>query len=107
MITIEPVACEAVKMMLQENRRPFSIAIEIRSSGCCDPVLGIAAEAPEEDDLVYTIDNLTVAVPPEIDALVGDITISYVDDSGRKGFLLVSQRPLNEWAGFTTCGIRF
>lgn len=106
MIRLEPLACEAIKTVLSEKGLPLSVRIEIRSTGCCDASLGIAAEAAEAHDLIEEIDGLTIAMSPATHQLVGDVSISYVDDSDRKGFLLESVRSLNEWAGFAPSSIR-
>ncbi len=106
MIRLEPLACEAIKRTLSENGLPLSVRIEIRSTGCCDASLGIAAEAAEVHDLIEEADGLAIAMSRETHQLVGDVSISYVDDFDRKGFVLLSDRSLNEWAGFAPGNIR-
>jgi len=106
MIRLEPLACEAIKRLLSEKGLPLFVRVEIRSTGCCDASLGIAAEAAEAHDLIEKIDGLTVAMCPATHQLVGDVSISYVDDFDRKGFVLLSDRSLNEWAGFAPGSIR-
>ena len=103
---LDPVACKAIKTVLSEKGLPLSVRIEIRSTGCCDAALGIAAEAAEAHDLIEEADGLTIAMSPATHQLVGDVSISYLDDSDRKGFALESDRPLNEWAGFAPGSIR-
>jgi Fe-S cluster assembly iron-binding protein IscA len=103
---LDPIAGKAIKTLLSEKGLPFSVRIEIRSTGCCDASLGIAAEAAEADDLIEEADGLAIAISPATRQLVGDVSISYRDDADRKGFVLESDRPLNEWAGFAPCNIR-
>jgi Fe-S cluster assembly iron-binding protein IscA len=103
---LDPVACEAIKTILSEKGLPFSVRIEIRSTGCCDASLGIAAETAEAHDLIEEVGGLAIAMNPAIHQLVGDVSISCVDDSDRKGFVLLSGRSLNEWAGFAPSSIR-
>lgn len=105
-ITITHEACDAIKETLEAHQCPLALRIDIRSSGCCDGQLSMAAEKPQADDLTTTINGLTVAIPPEIHKLVGDISITYKDDGFEKGFFLDSEKPLNEWAGFSPCSIR-
>ena len=106
MIKLDRRACEVIKMQLSERGLPLSVRIEIRSTGCCDPSLGIAADKAEGHDLIEEMDELTILMNPASYELVGEVSISYVDDSGRKGFVLVSERPLNEWEGFAASSIR-
>jgi Fe-S cluster assembly iron-binding protein IscA len=58
-----------------------------------------------ESDLIQEVDGLTFVIGPEVDQLVGDITISYTDEVGRKGFVLTSDKPLSEWDGLGVCAI--
>jgi Fe-S cluster assembly iron-binding protein IscA len=58
-----------------------------------------------ESDLIEEVDDLTFVIGPEVHQLTGDITISYTDEIGRKGFILTSDRPLSEWDGLGVCDI--
>jgi Fe-S cluster assembly iron-binding protein IscA len=63
-------------------------------------------DTAHESDLVEEVDGLTFVISPETYDLVGEVTISYRDEAGRKGFVLTSSRPVSEWDGFATCSIR-
>ncbi len=106
MIKLDPLACEAIKKTLLDKGLPLCARIEIRSTGCCDASLGLAAEAPEAYDLTAEIDGLTIAIDPQTRKMVGDVSISSADIPGGEGFVLVSERPLNEWAGFGASTLR-
>jgi len=101
------LALDAIKTMLMNRGLPATVRIEIRSTGCCDASLGLAAQLPEEGDFADTVDGLTIAISPKTHHMVGDIAISYVKDPGGEGFVIRSERPLNEWAGFGKSCIRF
>ena len=58
-----------------------------------------------EPDLIEEVDGLTFVIGPEVHQLVGDITISYTDEIGRKGFILTSDKPVSEWDGLGVCAI--
>jgi Fe-S cluster assembly iron-binding protein IscA len=58
-----------------------------------------------ESDLVEEAEGLTFVIDPEVYQLVGDITISYIDEIGKKGFILTSDKPLSEWDGLGVCAI--
>ena len=106
MIKLDRFAREAVKRELSEKGLPLSVRIEIRSSGCCDPSLCLALDKQREGDLVQIEDDLTIVMSPEVYALVGEVAVSYVNDSERKGFIITSEKALNEWQGFAACEIR-
>jgi Fe-S cluster assembly iron-binding protein IscA len=59
-----------------------------------------------ETDLTLQLDGLTFVIDPEIYQLVGEVTISYVDEMERKGFVLTSSKPAGEWAGFGISDIK-
>jgi Fe-S cluster assembly iron-binding protein IscA len=106
MIKLTSDAGQAIRSFLAENKLKPSIRIDLRSSGCCDASLALSADTIREDDLVEELDGITFLIDTEIDRLVGDITISYVDDLGIKGFALTSSRPVSEWSNFGVCTIR-
>jgi Fe-S cluster assembly iron-binding protein IscA len=106
MITLTFDAGQAIKSFLAEQKLEPSIRIDLRSSGCCDASLALCADTIREGDLVEELDGITFLVGVEIDRLVGDITISYVDGPVKKGFGLTSSKPVNEWSGFAVSSIR-
>jgi Fe-S cluster assembly iron-binding protein IscA len=59
-----------------------------------------------ETDLTVELDGLTFVINPEIHQVVGEVTISYVDEIGRKGFILTSSKPVSEWDGFSVSDIK-
>jgi Fe-S cluster assembly iron-binding protein IscA len=58
-----------------------------------------------EPDLIEEADGLTFVIAPEVYQLVGDVSISYTDEIGRKGFILTSDKPVSEWDGLGVCAI--
>jgi len=59
-----------------------------------------------ETDLAMELDDLTFVINREIYQVVGEVTISYVDEMGRKGFILTSSKPVSEWDGFSVSDIK-
>jgi Fe-S cluster assembly iron-binding protein IscA len=106
MITLSPSDCTTIKSILSKKGLPCSIRIEIRSTGCCDASLGLAADTAEESDLVEEIEGLKIFMRPTLHGLVGEVSIRSVEDSGRNEFILVSEKPLNEWQGFAAGKLR-
>ena len=56
--------------------------------------------------MTQVIDGLTFIIDPEAHQLVGEVTITYVDEIGRKGFVLSSRKPISEWEGFSVTNIK-
>jgi Fe-S cluster assembly iron-binding protein IscA len=106
LVTLDPGAGQAIKSLLSEGGIQGPIRIEIQSSGCCDPSLGLIVDTVRESDLVEELDGLTFVISPETHQLVGEVRISCADDAGREGFILTSSKPLSEWDGFATRSIR-
>jgi iron-sulfur cluster insertion protein len=106
MVKLEPGAAQAIRSFLAEKGLNQPIRIDLRSSGCCDPVLSLSVDAVRESDLIERLDDLTFVISPQIHELVGEVTIAYVDDAGRKGFILTSIKPVSEWDGVGACDIR-
>jgi len=100
MVTLEPGTGQAIKSVLAEEGIHRPLRIELRFSGCCDPTLGLGVDAIRESDLVQELDGLTFVISPETHQLAGEITISYVEEMGEKGFVLTPSKPLGEWDGF-------
>jgi Fe-S cluster assembly iron-binding protein IscA len=106
LVTLDPGAGQAVKSLLSERGVQGPIRIEVQFTGCCDPSLGLIVDTVRESDLVEELDGLTFVISPETHQLVGEVRISYVDEAGKKGFVLTSSKPISEWDGFATSSIR-
>jgi Fe-S cluster assembly iron-binding protein IscA len=106
MLKLNPGAGLAIDAFLNKNGVKGPIRIDLESSGCCDPLLTLSIDHIREDDLVTEIDGLVFVIDPQIYRLVGDVTISYVDDHGSKGFVVTSRKPVSEWGGLGLCNIR-
>ena len=105
MVKLEQGAGRAMRIFLEEKGLHQPVRIELQSSGCCDSLLGLRLDAVREADLVQEADGLTLVMSRETGRLAGEVTISYVDEAGRKGFVVTSSNPVSEWAGFGVCQI--
>jgi len=56
--------------------------------------------------LTLESDGLIFVINPQTYELVGEVTISYVDEMKRKGFRLTSSKPVGEWDGFGVSDIK-
>lgn len=104
-VKLEAGAGQAIKSFLAEKGIQRPLRIHLQFTGCCDPSLGLSVHHICESDLIEEVDGLTFVIGPEVYQLVGDTTISYADEIGRKGFILTSEMPLSEWDGLAVCAI--
>jgi Fe-S cluster assembly iron-binding protein IscA len=106
MVQLAPGAGQAIKSFLAERGCQGPIRIDLQSTGCCDASLGLSVDTIRAADLVQEVDGLQFVMGPETHGLVGEVTITSVDEMGRKGFVLTSSEPVSEWDGFGVCSIR-
>ncbi|MGA2157739.1 MAG: hypothetical protein ABSG90_00840 [Dehalococcoidia bacterium] len=106
MVNVTVDAATAIKSFLvdKDNRKP--IRIDIHNTGCCDCSLGLVVDEVRENDLIQEIEGLTFVINPDIHELAGEVTISYIDEKVKKGFVVTSSKPLNEWDGFGVCDLK-
>jgi Fe-S cluster assembly iron-binding protein IscA len=97
---LEPGVSQVIKSLLADKNIRQPVRIELNFSGCCDASLCLRVDTMLETDLKLESDGLTFVIDPETCQLVGEVTISYVDEIGRKGFVLTSSKPIGEWDGF-------
>jgi Fe-S cluster assembly iron-binding protein IscA len=106
MVSLKSGAGEAIRAFLNESGVKGAIRIDLESSGCCDPILTLSLDHIREDDLVAAVEGIVFVINPDISRLVGDLTISHVDEDDSSGFVVTSQRPVSEWGGFGLCRIK-
>jgi Fe-S cluster assembly iron-binding protein IscA len=97
---LEPGVSQVIKSLLADKNIRQPVRIELNFSGCCDASLCLRADTMSETDLKLESDGLTFVINPETYQLVGEVTISYVGEMDRKGFVLTSSKPVGEWDGF-------
>ena len=105
-ITLATDADRAIKLFFSQQGFQKPLRIDLQSSGCCDPSLGLRVDTIRESDLIHKLNGLTFVISPEIFHLAGNITISYVDSTDKKGFMIHSEKPISEWDGFGVSDIR-
>jgi len=105
-IKLEPGVSQVIKSFLAAKGIRQPIRIDLNFSGCCDASLCLRADAILETDLTLELDGLTFVINPDTYQLVGEVTISCVDERGRKGFVLTSSKPVGEWDGFGVSDIK-
>ena len=106
MITVAPEAMHAFTVFLSRRKIQKPIRIHLQSTGCCDASLGLMADDAHENDLVQNIQGTTFVISPEALEMTGNITIDYVSQKHKTGFVLTSKHPVSEWSGFGVCAIK-
>lgn len=103
---MEPGVSQFIKAFLADKGIQQPVRIELNFSGCCDASICLRTDTILESDLTLELDGLTFVINPETYQLLGEVTISYVDDKGKKGFMLTSSKPVGEWDGFGVSDIK-
>ena len=103
---MEPGVSQFIKAFLADKGIQQPVRIELNFSGCCDASICLRTDTILEADLTLELDGLTFVINPETYQLLGEVTISYVDDKGKKGFVLTSSKPVSEWDGFGVSDIK-
>lgn len=104
-VKLDANAGQAIKSFHAEKGVQRPLRIHLRFTGCCDPSLGLSVDSIRESDLIEEVDGLTFVISPEVYQLIGNVTISYTDETGRKGFILTPDKPVSEWDSLGVCNI--
>jgi len=105
-IKFSPEARSAIFAFITENDINRPLRVDLNFTGCCDPSLCMRVDDAREGDIISEIEGLTFIISPETYELTGEITIAYVDEADRKGFVISSDKPVGEWEGFGVCEIK-
>lgn len=105
-IKVTPEAARSLKAFQKEKGVFGPIRVDLQSTGCCDPSLGLFLDRQRPADLIEESDGLQFVINPETRKTVGEVTITFVDEKNKKGFVITSSRPLSEWEGFGVCDIQ-
>ncbi|MRR15888.1 MAG: hypothetical protein EG826_05470 [Deltaproteobacteria bacterium] len=105
MITATPEAIDAIQAFLSKKEIHKPIRIHLRSTGCCDASLGLAADERREDDWTEDVEGILFVIGKDLEKMTGDITIAASADGQETGFVVTSENPISEWDGFGVCRI--
>ena len=79
-------AKEYIQQAMQENNvstlRFFGIP------GCCGVNLGVSLQEAEENDLLEEVNGLQIAIQPEMNEQLNDVTLELEEDNGEMGLVL-------------------
>lgn len=106
MITVTPEAIQAFTVFLIGKDIQKPIRIHLQSTGCCDASLGLTVDDAHQNDLIREVQGITFVISPEVLEITGNITIHYISQQHRTGFVLTSENPVSEWSGFGVCALK-
>ncbi len=106
MITCTPEAVRTLRTVIAEINIQKPIRIHLQSTGCCDASLGLMADDAHPDDIIQDVQGIPFLISPDLSKLAGNITIDYISEKHRTGFVLTSENPISEWSGFGICTIQ-
>jgi Fe-S cluster assembly iron-binding protein IscA len=106
-IKLEQGVSRAIGFFMKEKNIHRPLRIDLNFSGCCDASLCLCADDARENDMISEIEGLTFVISPETYELTAEITVSYVNEQERKGFIIKTSKPVSKWEGFGGSDIKF
>lgn len=86
-MVITDQARDFLNKMFQEQQNAKSIRIFFAGFGWGTPKIGLALDEPEAEDIIETINDITVAIDPTIKSNTVDLTVDISGD--KKGLALL------------------
>ena len=92
LIEVTPAAVARVKEILSTHpdKAGHGLRIYVTSGGCAGYSYGMAFDAPDEKDLVVTIDGLQVLLDPESKPWLERARVDYVESMMGSGFSITN-----------------
>lgn len=106
LVNLAAGAYDVIRHIIAGNDSNRAIRIDLHSTGCCDGSLGLFLDEVQQEDLIQEIDGLTFVIRPVIHEIAGEITISCAGAKDKLGFVLKSEKSINEWDGFGVCHLQ-
>lgn len=90
MVAISDIAAEKAKEILTaEGKSGWGLRVYSAGGGCAGPSYGMdISEHPDEDDEIFERNGLKVFIDRATSEDLDGMEIDFVDESGRKGFVL-------------------
>ena len=60
----------------------------VPANGCCGPSFQLALEKAQETDIVRSINNIEVAIDPQVEELVSQVTLDLEQDEEGAGLVI-------------------
>lgn len=106
MFTVSEVAAEKIKEVLAaEGKAGCGIRIFRIEAGCCGPSFGMDIdEKAEEADEVIEKNGLKVFMDRETFMTLSGMSLDFIDDGERQGFMLSGGKAPSCSSGCSSCG---
>lgn len=105
-VHLNPETVREIRSFLVVQQIQGPIRIDLSFKGCCDATLELRVDHAQVHDIRIDIEGLMFVMRPEVYKLTGEVSISYVNEKGRKGFRVTSVKPVSEWGGLGVCHIQ-
>lgn len=106
MFTVSEVAAEKIKEVLAaEGKAGWGLRIFRIDGGCCGPSFGmdIDEKAAEADEVIEK-NGLRVFIDRETFMTLSGMTLDFIDDGERQGFILSGGKAPSCGSGCSSCG---
>lgn len=106
MFTVSEVAAEKIKEVLAaEGKAGWGLRIFRIEGGCCGPSFGmdIDEKAAEADEVIEK-NGLRVFIDRETFMTLSGMTLDFIDDGERQGFILSGGKAPSCGSGCSSCG---
>lgn len=87
-MTITEAAKQALEHVFQNNGAE-GIRFYFEGAGCCGPQIGLSLDAPEEKDVVQTINGIRVAIDERVTSMTEGLTLDHQEGPEGAGFVLL------------------
>ncbi len=106
MFTVSDIAAEKVKEVLTaEGKAGWGLRIFKIDSGCCGPSYGMDIdEKASETDEVIEKNGLRIFMDKETFMNLSEMTLDFIDDGQRQGFVLSGGKAPSCGSGCSSCG---
>ncbi|ALP37450.1 HesB/IscA family protein [Paenibacillus sp. SEL3] len=86
-MTITDEAREFIEKMMKEAG-VSTLRIGYAGAGCCGPSYQLSLEKPQENDAVSLVNEVEVAVDPQVADQVSGLTLGYIQDEQGAGLTM-------------------
>lgn len=106
MFTVSDTAAEKIKeVLIAEGKAGWGLRIFKIDGGCCGPSYGMDIdEKASEADEVIEKNGLRVFMDRETFRNLGEMTLDFIDDGQRQGFVLSGGKAPSCGSGCSSCG---
>ncbi|MDG5472774.1 adhesin [Jeotgalibacillus sp. ET6] len=84
---ITDTAREAFQQLFQQHEAE-NVRVYFAGQGCGAPQLGLALDAPEENDIIQNVNSISVAIDPQVLILAENITLDVQDTPEGRGIVM-------------------